>query len=399
MALRNLLSLLTFLCAHHSVATTLETFSNGEVADADAINANFPTLLTAINGVENGALTCSTYSSTTSSSVSCPSGEVMTGGGLSLTDSAGNPVLDIASTSYPASNGWQCASSDTNPDHTATCFVRCCGTSEAEEPLGFGSYCTSNYCLQAEAYYEGFVENILYRAILKEGEYRTFPMDVDSSFNFPPDNIGGMSWWLRWQDQEFHVNNIDEDCLASEGAWYNCMTDWEHDDILRDAMLSGEIEIKPGPLGVLNEFQINNAAGYNLRFQSQLDTGHVASDAALASEGYTIYRVSPGTGNQDNNRCQEHEIPFLTQLIDGIGFEGTSLSINSSTALIPNPSTFPMSWWAGSAARILVCSDSPVGTYNVGFVAIDGVGDKRFLGYVNVKVLTDYRDGGEVVPD
>jgi hypothetical protein len=177
------------------------------------------------------------------------------------------------------------------------------------------------------------------------------------------------------------------------------MTDWEHDDILRDAMLSGEIEIKPGPLGVLNEFQINNAAGYNLRFQSQLDTGHVASDAALASEGYTIYRVAPGTGNWDNNRCQEHEIPFLTELIDGIGFEGTSVSINSSTALIPNPSTFPMSWWGGSAARILVCSDSPVGTYNVGFVAIDGVGDKRFLGYVNVKVLSDYRDGGEVIPD
>ena len=39
--LRNLFSLLVVLGAHHSVATTLETFSNGEVADADAINANF----------------------------------------------------------------------------------------------------------------------------------------------------------------------------------------------------------------------------------------------------------------------------------------------------------------------------------------------------------------------
>lgn len=380
-------------------AKELHTFSNGEVADADDINSNFSTLLTAINGIENGALTCSTYSSSAVSSLTCPTGEVMTGGGLSLTDGYGNPVFDVASASYPNGNGWECVVSDTNPDHASTCFVRCCGGQTNEYPLGFGSYCSSNYCLQAEAYNEGFVENILYITTLDEDEYRAFPMDVDSSFNFPPDNIGGMSWWLRWQDQEFHVNNIDEDCLASEGYWDNCVTDWEHEDILRDAMLSGEIEIKPGPLGVLEEFQINNSAGYNLRFKSQLNTGHLASDASLVSEGYTIYRVAPGTGNRDNNRCQEHAIPFLTQLIDGIGFERTNVSINASTALIPNPSTFPMSWWNGSAARILVCSDSPVGSYNVGFVAIDGVGGKRFLGYVNVKVSSEFRDGGEVVPD
>ena len=393
------LATLLLLCTVNAQATTLTTFSNGEVADADAINENFSSLLTAINGIENGALICNTYSSSAASSVSCPMGEVMTGGGLSLTDGSGNPVLDIASTSYPNGNGWECVVSDTNPDHTSTCFVRCCGGQTNEDPLGFGSYCSSNYCLQAEAYYEPFIDNILYLTTLKEGEYRAFPMDVDSSFNFPPDNIGGLCWWLRWQGQEIHVNNIDEACLASEGAWYNCMTDWENDDILREAMLSGEIEIKPGPLGVLNEFQINNAAGYNIRFQSRLDTGHVAIDASLASEGYTIYRVTPGTGSQDGNRCQEHEIPFLTQTIDGMSFERTNVGINSSTDLIPNPSTFPMSWWNGSAARILVCSDSPVGTYKVGFVAIDGVGDKKFLGYVNVKVSSEFRDGGEVIPD
>ena len=393
--LRNLFSLLVVLGAHHSVATTLETFSNGEVADADAINANFSALLTAINGVENGTLTCSTYSSATSSSVSCPSGEMMTGGGFSLTDSTGSPVLDIASTSYPAGNGWQCASSDTNPDHTATCFVRCCGT--PSEPLGLGSYCTSNYCAQTDDYYS-WTQNIAYTATLKENEFKKFPMDVDSTFNFPPDTIGGVSWWLKWEGENYHVNNINETCLNDGGQWNDCLDAWEHSDVLRDAMLSGEIEIMPGPLGVFDEFQINNDAGYNIRISSPLDTGHTVNEASLAVSGYSIYRVTPGTGNRDE-RCQEHGLPFLTEMSDGQWFETTNVRILPVTALIPNPNTFPLSWWNGSAARILVCSDSPVGTYNVGFVAIDGIGGKKFLGYVEVKVLEEYQDGGAVVPD
>ena len=67
--------------------------------------------------------------------------------------------------------------------------------------------------------------------------------------------------------------------------------------------------------------------------------------------------------------------------------------------LIENPGTFPVVWWNGSAFRTLACSNSPTGVYDVGFIALDGLGRKIHLGEIRVTILEERRPGGEIVPN
>ena len=380
--------IVTFLFLFSSVSIAQEsllTFRNGSLADADDINHNFQFLLNSLNSKQ---MSCNTYTRSGSSTVKCPDEQTMTGGGFASDNTS------TALASRPFGNGWQCIFDDTS-SFTQTCYVRCCGY--LSEELGTGKYCNSNYCIQTDDYYD-FVANISYDMTLEEGVFKSFPIEIDTSFMFPPENIGAMSWLIEFEGNTYDVNNIDESCLNAGNDWGNCLTTWENVDILEKAMLSGELKVSPGPLGILNEFQLNNSQGYNLRISARLDTGHTIDDASLISSGYNVYRVEPGTGNRDEGRCQEHSVDFLTSIKSGEFFETTNIRINSISSIIENPNTFPLTWWNGSAARILVCNDSPVGSYTVGFVARDGKGGKKFLGNITINVLSQFKSGGMVEP-
>ena len=262
--------------------------------------------------------------------------------------------------------------------------------SAIEEPpvsdpvLGFGKYCQSNYCVQTPDPFFG--ENVSYAMALQQGQYRTFPINIDETFIFPPENIGTVSLSVLWEGEEYHVTNVD-------GQWTNV-------DVLEAAMRSGTISVAPGPLNILDEFRIASTGGTPLRISvSPLDTGAVATDAELLVDSYTIYRVEEGTGNRDAGRCNEIGFGDLGGLVSVQGVpnnERTNVRV-SAMSLIENPDTFPLTWWNGSAFRILVCADSPVGDYEVNYTAFDGVGGKVSLGSVNILVLSEKVPGGKVV--
>ena len=379
-----------------SFAQVPHTFYNGDVADAEKINENFQILLERIDELAAGTLNCSTYSGAAGAAISCPDGQTMTGGGFAFADGLESAV----SANQPLENGWYCAPGSASQVTDMSCYVRCCGVVNPD--LGFGDYCSSNYCVQGP--YKVYAQHVWYILTLEEGVYHQFPMDVDNSFQFPPENIGGMSWWLEYGGQEYHVTNLDATCIDNGQYWGECLGEWTNPDILQQAMLSGTIKIKPGPLGVLNEFQIVNDANVVIRFQSSLDAGYVATDAALASTGYSVYRVTPGTGNSggsDDQLCSELELPFLTTIGGQFNLEYANVNVAvRQTRQIISPGAFIDGSVVGVGAyRMGVCSDTMPGVYNIPYVAIDGLGDKRFLGSVEVKILEEFRPGGEVLAD
>ena len=80
-------------------------------------------------------LTCTTLSSGAiprggSSTLTCPAGSVMTGGGAeTLVRHEGARV--VVEESYPVANGWRCESR-ANPTGSFTCYVRCCTVGPTE---------------------------------------------------------------------------------------------------------------------------------------------------------------------------------------------------------------------------------------------------------------------------
>lgn len=267
--------------------------------------------------------------------------------------------------------------------------------------LGLGNYCSSNYCIQGP--YKNVAEHVWYILTLEEGIYRHFPMDADSSFQFPPENIGGMSWLLEFGGQDYHVTNLDEQCIDSGQVRGDCIGEWTNSDILQQAILSGSIKLKPGPLGVLNEIQIVNDDGAVIRFQSSLDTGNVASEAALMTTGYSVYRPTLGTGSfggADGTLCTELELPFLTTINGQINLEysNVNVAVRQTTQINP-PNTYTDDGVLVNAYRFAICSDTIPGVYDIPYIAIDGLGGKQFLGEVEVKILEEYRSGGAVVAD
>lgn len=380
-------------------AQALSTFQNGTVADADEINANFQLLYTQIQQMSSGTFQCNTYTSTLIETADCPSGQTLTGGGYAFYDSTGSLADGAAALSRPLGNGWQCrvqGGVSANPEITTNCYARCCG--QPDTNLKFGSYCKSNYCIQtADPVYP---IHVLYAMTLEENRFSHFPMDVDESFIFPPENIGAASLLVRYEGSDYHVTNVDEQCLEEDGSrhWSDCLSGWENVSIFEAAMRAGTLVAAPGPLSLFNEFQIRNSADTVIRFQTRLSQGHAASDAFLASSGYSMYRVEPGTGNRDDNDCQEHELPFLVSVAGTLHNENSNVSVHADQ-LIENPGTFPVVWWNGSAFRTLACSNSPAGVYDVGFIALDGLGRKIHLGEIRVTILEERRPGGEIVPN
>ena len=392
-----LLLSLCLLISSGAFSQTLKTFTPGEAAKASEVNGNFNLLLERISQLENDGNTlasCNTYESTASGIVECPQGSTMTGGGFAFADPSGS-----VSASRPLNNGWQCLWDDGSIDPalgTSTCHVRCCGAPAPD--LGLGQYCSSNYCIQVLDPNSGdpVGDYVIYLMALAPNEFRKFPMDVDETFNFPPDNIGVVSLLIRWQDQDYHVTNVDESCYNGGAEASDCISEWTNVDVLEQAMLSGEIEVAPGPLNILDEFQIVNNQNIPIRFQTTLDQGYVAAEAKLEANAYTVYRVEDGTGNREGGSCQELLLGELVSVAGVLGSETTNVSINAMS-LTEDPATWAVSSWNGSAFRILVCNDSPVGTYKVGFTARDGKGGKSFLGYVDVTILEETRPGGDVV--
>ena len=394
-----LLLSLCLLISSGAFSQTLKTFTPGEAAKASEVNGNFNLLLERISQLENDGNTlasCNTYESTASGIVECPQGSTMTGGGFAFADPSGS-----VSASRPLNNGWQCLWDDGSIDPalgTSTCHVRCCGAPAPD--LGLGQYCSSNYCIQGQ--YKNVAEHVWYILTLEQGTYRQFPMDVDATFTFPPENIGGMSWWLEYEGQEYHVTNLDEACINSGEFWGNCMGPWSNSNILQQAMLSGNIKIKPGPFNVLNEIQIVNTVGAVIRFQSSIDTGNVATEAAFTTTGYSVYRPTPGTGNYGaTSDCSELGLPFLTTLDGQFNREyaNVNVAVRQTKQIIPPSAYTDYDRVLLTAYRLVICSNTPPGVHDIPYVAIDGVGNKHFVGEIEVKILDEFRSVGEVVAD
>ena len=378
-----------------SIAQDLRTFTPGQPATASDVNANFNALLQRINQLESQSsqLSCQTVTSSTQSVVACPANTTITGGGFEFLGGASDASQGMV-TSKPQGNGWQCIAAD-GVTNSVSCFARCCGVSAPD--LCYGTYCSTNYCLQTRD--PSYEDHVIYAMTLAPGEFRKFPIEIDETFIFPPEDIGVVSLTLRWQDREYHVTNIDEACLNTTQNAFDCVTPWTNVEVLRSAMLSGELEVAPGPLGVLNEFQLVNSSNVAYRIQVWLDQGHVASDASLRQSFVDVYPLESGTGDRDNGTCQEHELDFLT-MVAGVPDNETprtNVAINS-TDLVLYSSGLPFIWCNGSAFRILVCEDAQPGNYEVDYVSRDGKGGKSWLGTVNFNVLSETRPGGAVEP-
>ena len=384
---RALLFVLGLTLSQLSSAAELKVFQPGEVIRSADINQNFQAVTQAIDAAQIGALSCTTISAQGSESASCSPGQVLVGGGFSLSDPAGS-----VAGSYPAGNGWRCDASTGTSLESLTCFARCCGGSDTA--FAQNRYCTSNYCWENTANYPYYDIHTHYAMTLLPGEFRTFPIEIDDTFVFPPENIGAASLLVRYQGADYHVTNIDEQCLAEDAdrPWSDCLSQWENGAIFEAAMRSGSISLAPGPLNILDEFRIESTTGAALRINVMLSSGFTVDDARLESSGYTAYRVTEGTGDVNNGRCNGFRDWGATS-VDGIlNKENSNIRFfGTQDASTPANFNYPIS--------TLICSDSPVGTFTYKIGAVDGLGGKRYLGEYTVTILEERKPGGQIIPN
>ena len=385
--------LLTILCSQ-TFAQELKTFVPGQPASASDVNANFNSLYQKVIALESraSALNCQTVQSRDQMMVSCPTGSKLTGGGFGLAGGQTDVAAGIRA-SKSVRNAWQCLPAEAVAG-SFSCFARCCS---AEVPdLGFGQYCTTNYRIQTPD--PNFSSNVLYSMALAEGEFRVFPIEIDATFRFPPEDIGVASLLIRYEGQDYHVTNVDEACYRSGQSPFDCIAPWSNVNILEQAMLSGELVVAPGPLGILDEFQFSNDGNIAYRIQLTLDQGHTVDDARLNTSFVDVYPLVPGTGDREGGSCNEFELDFMT-VTAGVPHNEpprTNVSINA-TDFILYPSGVPFIWWNGNAFRMYACADAEPGRYSINYVARDGRGGKRWLGTVEFNVLSEARAGGAVV--
>jgi hypothetical protein len=368
-------------------AAELKVFQPGEVIRSADINQNFESINQAIETAQTGSLSCTTISAPGSESASCAPGQILVGGGFSLSDPAGS-----VAGSYPAGNGWRCNAGTGTSLESLTCFARCCGASNTA--FAQNRYCTSNYCWENTANYPSYDIHTHYAMTLLPGEFRIFPIEIDDTFVFPPENIGAASLLVRYQGGDYHVTNIDEQCLAEDADrhWSDCLSQWENGAIFEAAMRSGSISVAPGPLNILDEFRIESTSGAALRVNVKLSSGSTVDDARLESTGYTAYRVEEGTGNRNGGSCQEHSILGATSVGGIVNQEGSNARFfGTQDATTPANFNYPF--------RTLLCSDSPVGTFTYKIGAVDGLGGKRFLGEYTVIILEERKPGGQIIPN
>lgn len=386
---------LFFVLCQQALAQELKTFSPGQPASASDVNANFNALHQRMLALESRAssFNCQTVQSRDQLMVSCPAGSKLTGGGFEFHGEQTDLAAGIRS-SKPVGNAWQCLPAEAVAG-SFSCFARCCS---AEAPdLGLGQYCSTNYCMQTPD--PNYSSNVLYTMTLAEGEFRVFPIEIDTTFVFPPEDIGVASLLIRYEGQDYHVTNVDETCYRSGQSAFRCIAPWSHVNILEQAMLSGELVVAPGPLGILNEFQLLNGGNIAYRVQLTLDQGHTVDDARLNTSFIDVYPLEPGTGDREGGSCKEFELDFLT-VTAGVPHDEpprTNVSINA-TDFILYPSGVPFIWWNGNAFRMYVCADAVPGRYGINYVARDGKGGKRWLGTVEFNVLSEARAGGAVTP-
>lgn len=383
---RALLFVLGLTLSQLSNAAELKVFQPGEVIRSADINQNFQAVTQAIDAAEIGALSCTTISAQGSESASCSPGQVLVGGGFSLS----NPSGSVAG-SYPSGNGWRCDASTGTSLESLTCFARCCGGSDTA--FAQNRYCTSNYCWENTANYPYYAIHTHYAMTLLPGEFRTFPIEIDDNFVFPPENIGAASLLVRYQGADYHVTNIDAQCPAEDADrhWSDCLSQWENGAIFEAAMRSGSISVAPGPLNILDEFRIESTSGAALRVNVMLSSGFTVDDARLESTGHTAYRVEEGTGNRNGGSCQEHGFWGATSVGGIVDNEGSNIRFfGTQNASTPANFNYPF--------RTLLCSDSPVGTFTYKIGAVDGLGGKRYLGEYTVTILEERKPGGQIIP-
>ena len=211
---------------------------------------------------------------------------------------------------------------------------------------------------------------------------------------FPPENIGAASLLVRYQGADYHVTNIDAQCLAEDADrhWSDCLSQWENGAIFEAAMRSGSISLAPAPLNILDEFQIGSTIGAMLRINVILSSGFTVDDARLESTGHTAYRVEEGTGSRKNGSCEEHDFWGATSVGGIIDNEVSNIRF-FGTQDVTTPASF------NYPLRTLLCSDSPVGTLTYKIGAVDGLGGKRYLGEYTVRILEERKPGGQIIPN
>ncbi len=224
---------------------------------------------------------------------------------------------------------------------------------------------------------------------LQEGEFRTFPFEIDQAISAPW-IVDTVSLEVLSDGEVYQVTSIPDECLRDGVDVYDCIpyfSEFINGQIFKKEALEGQVSVRPGPQGFLNNFTLESD-GLTFQMLPSLDYGHTVDDARLNFNAYEVSRIVNGTGGQNEGRCQEIELTELVSVAGINQLEQTNVRIHAVNE-VRNPGNDgapPLAGWNGSAFRTAICSDTPTGTFPIDFWALDGVGGKKALGTVYITV-------------